>query len=214
MCFGTGRERRFHGDWTWAPRSWNNTSGRCPRDVPNAHSSELCLLRNWHKRPQSEDGGRTGGTVLYICVCVYTRQKRIFLFLILKLSSAHTRAPIKEKNICIYKKATTTLRTCTSVLRSGTRGRFRLNQRVYSNWTPFNDIVSSYPNTSRIVWKHSQRAAPWLNCFGSLGQWPRQNFLLGRAGPRSTINYVNSQNVLSQLFQIAFTLKRFKLKQL
>jgi len=42
-------ERNFHGDWTWAPRSWNNTSGRCPRNVTNAHSLELCLLRNWHK---------------------------------------------------------------------------------------------------------------------------------------------------------------------
>lgn len=88
LCTVQG-ERHFHGDWTWAPRSWNNTSGRCPRNVPNAHSLELCLLRNWHKRRRRgmavAYGGR--GTVFFFFLI---RQKKIFLFLILE--SSCTRA--------------------------------------------------------------------------------------------------------------------------
>jgi len=84
-------ERHFHGDWTWAPRSWNNTSGRYPCNVTNAHSLELCLLRNWHKSDGEAGRERVafdGGTVCFYFL--FLRQKKIFLFLILESSSTHT----------------------------------------------------------------------------------------------------------------------------
>jgi len=84
-------ERHFHGDWTWAPRSWNNTSGRYPRNVTNAHSLELCLLRNWHKSDGVAEGNGWRSTEeRYVFIFYFFDKRKSFLFLILESSCTHT----------------------------------------------------------------------------------------------------------------------------